>query len=419
MSTERLFHAANPYAMRAFVEASATRRIVASKDIYDDRGIKLWAKSQPVSYSLQQRLLERRLREPIESCLRAEDGVTLSLIRQAAADHLGSTHALARAAQPYADRILSEIGHLPLHAAIQLLLTAVQATKPAVFEHAVRGLVSAGAIRCSQDAPTYDLRLALLGGLMHDVGEMYVNPHYLEGGKRLSLAEYRHVVAHPHIGEVFIRTLTDYPPALATAVGEHHERLDGNGYPVRRKGDALSPLGRLLAATEIALATGEATLAPLIRTSFALRLIPGEFDPVSSGFFASAAQRAGEPVQETSAAAGAELLAEIDRLEFALDAAQGQVEELVVASRSGSALREVVVQAQSLLQRLRASWNAIGLWSATQALESPHSAFELRMAAQELRRRMASLERECLWHRPALDPANEERLQPLWDVLSG
>src|SRR5882724_7168277 len=70
------FSVANPHALATILEASQTRSIIASRDIFDISGIKLWARDQPVSAALQRKLLDRELRNPLESCLMAEDGIT-------------------------------------------------------------------------------------------------------------------------------------------------------------------------------------------------------------------------------------------------------------------------------------------------------------------------------------------------------
>ena len=76
------FSSANPHALAAILEASETKRIIAATDIFDLAGTKLWARDQPVSASLQRKLLDRQLRQPLESCLVVEDGVTtLSLVQ--------------------------------------------------------------------------------------------------------------------------------------------------------------------------------------------------------------------------------------------------------------------------------------------------------------------------------------------------
>lgn len=67
----------SPEMLQAIVKAGETYSIVASQDIVDVRGLKLWAKGQPVSAALQQRLLDRKLQRPLEACLAVEDGVAL------------------------------------------------------------------------------------------------------------------------------------------------------------------------------------------------------------------------------------------------------------------------------------------------------------------------------------------------------
>ncbi len=76
------FSTANQHALATILEASQTKSIIASRDIFDISGIKLWARDQPVSSALQRKLLDRQLRNPLETCLLAEDGVTpQSLVR--------------------------------------------------------------------------------------------------------------------------------------------------------------------------------------------------------------------------------------------------------------------------------------------------------------------------------------------------
>lgn len=411
------FNIANPHALARIVDASTSRRIVASQDIFDERGTKLWARNQPISHSLHERLLERKLKQPLEACLRAEDGVTTVQLCEALTSFLESDHALAQAVQPWALRLLDEVQRLPLHAAVELLLTAAHATQPRVFEHAVRGMALAGALQASIDGDRFGLRVAMLGGLLHDIGEMYVNPQYLDGGQPLDVQGYRHLVTHPRTGELLLATMTDYPPALARAVGEHHERLDGNGYPMRRAGPALSPLGRLLAVTEVVLAIANAPTAPLTRASLALRMIPGEFDAVGAGFIADAAQRAGEDLDalvQDRADGTCEQLARIDTV---MTLAHERAASLAERSDASALVRDAAARCASLLQRLRLGWNAMGLWSPSQGRDAALAEFERRMAGKELRYRLGSMQRDCLWQHPPLNEHDTRQLQPLWDSL--
>ena len=78
------FTTANQHALATILDASQTKSIIASRDIFDIGGTKLWARDQPVSSAVQRKLLDRQLRNPLESGLLVEDGVTPQALVQCA-----------------------------------------------------------------------------------------------------------------------------------------------------------------------------------------------------------------------------------------------------------------------------------------------------------------------------------------------
>lgn len=409
-----VFQLANPHALASILDASATRRIVASRDIVDHRGSRIWARDQPVSQTLHECLQERKLRQPLETCLRAEDGVTSFVLQESLAEFLSGTHPLAIAMQPVAPRLAEEVEHVSLHPTVQLLLTAAHATRPAVYEHAVRGMALAGALQMQTKTERQAVRQAMLAGLLHDIGEMYVNPAYLQGCQPLDLLSYRHVVTHPRVGELLLATMTDYPIELARAVGEHHERLDGGGYPMSRRQEQISPLGMLLSATETALGVGDATSAPLSRVSFALRMVCGEYDESCVNFFAEAAARAGEYAREAVEETQAELIVQLALMDTELSMLHEQAQSLAGEADSSRMVRDVAGKVAERVHRLRAGWNSMGLWCMSQPQDSPRKIFDLSMARDELRYRLSSLERDCLWPHGELLETDAVQLDSLW-----
>lgn len=409
------FEAANPAMLAAIVETSKTRSIVADQDICDERGTKLWARGQPVSASLQQRLLERKLRQPLEACLRAEDGVTnVHLLEHVA--RLEHDTPLGALVARHRSGVEAQLRSLPLHAAVQLLLTTAQTARPTVYDHAVRGLLLAGAMAVSMGAAFEHTRLAMLGGLLHDVGEMYIDPQYLDPRQPLTPACYRHVVSHPLIGRRLIEQLTDYPAALAVAVGEHHERLDGTGYPARRHHAQITKLGRLLMVMEVVLGLGGgAADDALARMGFALRMVPGEFDPHWIGFVTRAA-RTPQDLPPVSA----EEREALRRGWAVLHDAQQAAQAIVAAAPAGgsSGAQRVALQVFERLTRLQIGLYAIGLWPDAVghgALEP----FELRTALHELRYRLRGVWRDCVWSEGALAEQDDAALAGLRAALQG
>lgn len=400
------FTSANPHALATILEASETRSIIASRDIFDVSGTKLWARDQPVSQALQRKLLDRQLRHPLESCLYAEDGVTSRSLVQAVEALFERDSPLASLLRPCADRLVHGATHLPLHSVAQLLLTAGQASRPESFDHAVQAMALNGALALAHGADTRHLRLAMLAGLLHDLGEMYIAPQYGEADadRALDAQSYQHLVVHPHIGRLLIEQLTNYPPEVARAVAEHHERLDGSGYPHCLQRDQVSPLGRMLAVCEATLGVLRRERPHLARASVALRVVPGEFDLGWAGLLARAA-RAQAPMQ---ASAGAdEVRGKIARLDAALQAAQFRTSTLMLQAET-PALKDALGLAQHLLNRLRTGWNASGLWS-SEAL-STHDCAEVEAVEDELLFRLRAIDRAARLRAGELPPADAARL---------
>ena len=402
---------ANPDFLAAIIRASETYSIVASQDIVDVRGLKLWAKGLPVSAALQQRLLERKLRNPLEACLTAEDGVTPFYLLEQFTALLDSNTSLARALRPWALVLEKQLRQIPLHSVAQLLLTTALATRPGAVDHAVCAMALTGGMAQAQSSPV-DTRLAMLGGLLHDIGEAYIQPQYLDGDEPLDLLGHKHMMAHPRIAQLLLSATTDYPATLCRAVGEHHERLNGSGYPARLQGDSISPLGLILAAVETTMGLAHAPDAPLTRASFALRVVPGEFPARYSSVMFNMARDANEQIP-VNVQVPSETLQHIN---IALHHAQSTA--LALQTSTGSKERAaIVLLAQDRLARLRMAWNALGVWGMAPDQLTVQDHFEMELADSELRERLYELQRECMLLAESLTEPEKAELTPIWADL--
>jgi hypothetical protein len=403
------FTTANPHALATILEASETRKIIAATDIFDLAGTKLWARNQPVSTELQRKLLDRKLREPLEACLVAEDGVTSTSLCKALVALVEAQTPLAALIIPHAQKLLREAAQLPLHPVVQLLLSAGQAARPVMFDHAVAAMAVAGALMLHQGGQTPEVRLAMLAGLLHDLGEMYIAPEFDEDQADRDLDEYsfRQLVVHPHVGLLLISQLTTYPGAIGRAVAEHHERLDGSGYPHRMSGDRISSLGRLLAVADAALRAPGSTLR---RASVALRAVPGEFDLTWVGHVARAAraQPELEPVIDPE-----DVCARRAALGEVLSAAERRVASLARDGESPG-MRAALQVAAHLVGRIRAGWNESGLWHAT---AGDVDAGEVEAMEDELYFRLRGVQRTVLMRLDGLPAGDVERLRALCEAL--
>ena len=404
----------NAHVLKAILDASEERVVVASRDIFDDRGIKLLAQNKQLTHVLQQRLLERKLRLPLESSLRFESGLDKAQLRQAFASLVESPHVLARLVRPWAKAVDAQITSLPLDPVLQFLLTTVQTTTPPVFDHAVQAMALAGAMSARSGAGPGDLRLAMMAGLVHDIGELHLDPELHGGGQGLDLQRLRQLVTHAHLGELLLSGLKQYPLALSRAVGEHHERLDGSGYPLARTLEAISPLGRMLAVVETTIGVLAKPDVPLARASFALRVVPGEYDGQWVGIVASAAEAApASPVEGD----GLSIRRAWDGLALSnRRMGNAGTQARLLAASPLPAVRVVALRAAHLLDRVRIGWNEMGLWMG--ACDYGNASAEVLMADEELRYRLSVMERDCLALQADLDATDAQQLAPLWRCLA-
>ncbi|WP_375213338.1 HD-GYP domain-containing protein [Aquabacterium sp.] len=414
--------AANPYALSSILQASDHSPIVASEDICDERGTKLWARDQPVSAALQQRLLDRKLRQPLEACLRAPEGVSSADLVQTVRRTFDETGPLSLALRPWARELVGEVERLPLHPVAQLMLTAMRGSQPAAFDHAIQAMLLAGAMYMHAGSDRYELRLALLAGLLHDVGELYVNPALLAADAELTPAGFRHIVVHPRIGELLLARLTDHPRELARAVGEHHERGTGMGYPLRAR--YLSWLGCRLSAVEtlMGVLADHATAAhphhgaAWEHGSLALRLVPGEFDPVAIAFASQVARRvrshAGLAAPAATAALdGAAVWERSQQLSRHIEASTQAAQSLSACTPPGR-VRESATLAAELLAQLAHAGRELGLWARRELLGEQLG--ELDIANREIAHRVQDIQRISTWLDPDMHADEEAALARLW-----
>ena len=86
--------------------------------------------------------------------------------------------------------------------------------------------------------------------LLHDIGKLGVSNTILDKPGKLDEAEWAAVRSHPVFGEAILSRVTVFR-RLAAIAGEHHERLDGKGYPSHLSGDDLTLETRIITVADV------------------------------------------------------------------------------------------------------------------------------------------------------------------------
>ncbi|MBI5522162.1 MAG: HD domain-containing protein [Desulfarculus sp.] len=89
-----------------------------------------------------------------------------------------------------------------------------------------------------------------LAALIHDLGKVYVPSEFLNRPGRLTQAEMGIIRTHPQVGCEIMRPL-DFQWPMSQIVLQHHERLDGSGYPQGLKGEGILLEARIIAVADV------------------------------------------------------------------------------------------------------------------------------------------------------------------------
>ncbi len=277
MSEPSTFNSVNAHCLNSIRAVTARHSVIASEDICDEHGRKLWAKGQPVTADLQERLLSRKLRAPLELSLDVQSGVDAKSLARRATELCEREPALATLVGRQARRACGEISRAPVEKALKLLLTCAQENGSEGYDHAVRVTLLSAAMALRAEVPEREMSITIAGAIAHDVGELYVKPEYLASKRPLTLQEWRHVVVHPLIGRKVVSELTTLPKDVSEVVAHHHERENGTGYPLQSVRAVQSRACRIVALAESLSGILHAKDNAVSRSGIAMKLMKGEF----------------------------------------------------------------------------------------------------------------------------------------------
>jgi putative nucleotidyltransferase with HDIG domain len=117
-------------------------------------------------------------------------------------------------------------------------------------EHTRRVALRAVQVGEELGLPPERLRVLAAGGLLHDMGKLSVPDEILKKPGSLTEAEYELVKRHSEWGDELLANL-GFPGDVRRLVRDHHERLDGSGYPFGAYGDQLDLETRIIGACDV------------------------------------------------------------------------------------------------------------------------------------------------------------------------
>ena len=137
-----------------------------------------------------------------------------------------------------------------LEQSIQTIADTVEARDPYTAGHQRRVAELAAAIAREMDLPEEQVTGIHLAATIHDLGKIHIPAEILSKPSRLNAIEYMLIKTHPQDGYDILKNVK-FPWPIADIILQHHERLDGSGYPQGLKGDAILLEARILCVADV------------------------------------------------------------------------------------------------------------------------------------------------------------------------
>jgi putative nucleotidyltransferase with HDIG domain len=133
----------------------------------------------------------------------------------------------------------------------QNMLKGVQAHDNYTYVHSLRVATFVTLFGKTLGIDGEDLMTLASGGLLHDVGKTSVPLEILNKPGRLDPGEFETIKGHVNHGVEFLSHMSDLPKGVLVIASQHHEKLDGSGYPAGLEGSQLNRLARMASIIDI------------------------------------------------------------------------------------------------------------------------------------------------------------------------
>jgi len=135
-------------------------------------------------------------------------------------------------------------------ATVQVMVSAVETRDPYTAGHQLRSANLAQAIATEMGLPQDKIEGIRMAGSIHDIGKLSIPAEILSKPTKLSEIEFSLIKEHARQGYEILKNV-ESPWPLAEIVRQHHERMDGSGYPRNLKRTEILIEARILAVADV------------------------------------------------------------------------------------------------------------------------------------------------------------------------
>lgn len=275
------------YYTRSVTELADIVPITTCQEVYSTTGLKLVNKNVRLNSSFFEKLGRHNILPPLEQCLVVEGGVSNEEIVYTARYLLEVDPPLARLIKNLPDQaeFFAILQAVTLSNPMVFLLTLARERRAGLFTHSITVALISIYLGMKLDLPRQKLVELASAGLFHDLGELRIDSRLLREDAHPTPIEREEIYAHPATSQRMLLNSSIYSLEIIKAVLNHHEFIDGSGYPFGSVGIEMGQLSTILSIAEFAATKlDQEAVDGIARLDVALKFNLGKFDPALLGY---------------------------------------------------------------------------------------------------------------------------------------
>jgi hypothetical protein len=223
----------NDHYLEAVTDLGDTEDISASENIYSESGVLLLSKGSRINSKVYDSLSKHSLQNDVDGYLCIGDAITNARLFQELKRQIDLSPVFTQwmEAIPNPMKLEDYLRHIYLDDMMRSKVTVAYKSFPDLFVHSLRVAIGAAMIGILCKLSDEECEHLATAGLFHDLGNMHLPPVLSDAEHSLSEGDRRAIYTHPLVMFNILKQSDVYHPHISVPVLEHHERVNGSGYP--------------------------------------------------------------------------------------------------------------------------------------------------------------------------------------------
>lgn len=236
--------------IKAITEMGDKTDIVTSEDVLSRTLHKLIAGGTKIDSSFYTKLIQHKLLKPIDRSIVMPNGINSDSLVAECLKILREDKIFSRMFLAYGDLPMQMMRNVHFETPISLKMSLIKEAMPRLFTHSVKAALISIFIGLKEGMLHRDIYKLATASMFHDISELHINPELQNPKHKMTDDDWAQIYAHPVVSYLILREFPPYNPEISQAVIDHHEKLDGSGYPRGKNADDIDKNAQILAVSE-------------------------------------------------------------------------------------------------------------------------------------------------------------------------